>query len=140
MSIDVVSAFLEVELDERTVIYMYIEGDQAFINPKGQIVVELLRAQYGVLEFALLFYQKLRGVLEELGFEANCTDQCVFNKIVEGAQCTASFHEAAVDDVEGKFTSVKRQRGVEFMHLGVLVSRQDDGSIELSQDLCTRVL
>ena len=31
-----------------------------------------------------------------------------------------------------------RVSGGEFMHLGVLVSRQDDGSIELSQDLHVR--
>jgi len=48
MSIDVVSAFLEVELDERTVIYMWdlvrelvvINGTYGpFMNYKGQIVV-----------------------------------------------------------------------------------------------------
>ena len=164
MSIDVVSAFLEVELDDRTHIYMHVDGELArelvtinkrykqFMDCKGRIVVKLLRAQYGAMESALLFYQKLRMVLEELGFTVNETDQCVFNKMLNGTQCTASFHvddiflthqservlEEVASDIEGRFTSVKRQKGPEFMHLGVLVSRKDDGSIELSQDLYVR--
>ena len=58
------------------------------------LVVE--RAIYGMLEAGLLWYRKLRGDLEELGFVFNPYDPCVANKMVRGNQHTVRFH---VDDV-----------------------------------------
>jgi hypothetical protein len=66
-----------------------------------------------------------------------------------GKQCTAAFHvddiflthasltvlESVADEIESEFTSVKRQREPEFMHLGVRVARSESGDIELSQDV-----
>ena len=41
---------------------------------------------------AILFYNKLKGVLEELGFKVNDYDECTFNKMEDGVQCTVQFH------------------------------------------------
>ena len=51
---------------------------------------------YGTLLGAILFYNKLKGVLEGLGFVVNDYDECTFNKMVNGVQCTVQFH---VDDL-----------------------------------------
>ena len=54
------------------------------------------RAICGMLEAGLLWYRKLHGDLEELGFVFNPYDPCVANKMVRGNQHTVRFH---VDDV-----------------------------------------
>ena len=40
----------------------------------------LLKAVYGTLKVALLFYQKLLGELEAVGVKVNLYDPCVANK------------------------------------------------------------
>ena len=44
--------------------------------------VELLKALYGTLRAARLFWEKLSSKLKEWGFEMNKYDPCVPNKIV----------------------------------------------------------
>ena len=59
-------------------------------NSKGEpmLYVKLAKALYGLLKSALLFYKKLRGELEDMGFEVNPYNPCVANKIVNGTQMT----------------------------------------------------
>ncbi|CAN0452458.1 unnamed protein product, partial [Ectocarpus fasciculatus] len=59
-------------------------------------VVKLKRALYGCVQSARLWFEKLRGVLEADGFEANPYDLCTFNKMVDGEQVSVAFH---VDDL-----------------------------------------
>ena len=68
-------------------------------NKKGEamLYVRLSKALYGLLQSALLFYQKLRGELEDYGFEVNPYDPCVANKVVNGSQMTVTWH---VDDLK----------------------------------------
>ena len=60
------------------------------------LYVRLNKALYGMLQAALLFYKKLRGWLEDSGFEVN-PYPCVANKIVDGSQMTICWH---VDDLK----------------------------------------
>ena len=61
------------------------------------IYTQLLKALYGTLQAALLFWRKLRCFLvDQLGFIPNPYDQCVVNKIIHGKQCTVGWH---VDDI-----------------------------------------
>ena len=59
------------------------------LSAKGvpMLYVRLSKALYGMLRAALLFYKKLRGDLEDMGFEVN-PYPCVANKSIKGAQCT----------------------------------------------------
>ena len=57
----------------------------------------VLKAIYGMLQSALLFYQQFRKDLEEYGFIFNPYDPCVANKMVNGKQFTITFH---VDDLK----------------------------------------
>jgi hypothetical protein len=61
------------------------------------LYVELLKALYGTLLAALLFYKKLRKDLESIGFKANPYDPCVTNRMVSGKQQTVTWH---VDDLK----------------------------------------
>ena len=49
-------------------------------------------AIYGTLLGAVIFYNKLKGVLIKMGFEMNDYDECTFNKMINGKQCTIQFH------------------------------------------------
>ena len=64
---------------------------------RKMLIGKVTKAIYGTLLGAVLFYNKLKGVLVDMGFEMNDYDECTFNKIVNGKQCTVQFH---VDDLK----------------------------------------
>ena len=62
---------------------------------KGEQVMymELLKALYGTLRVACLFWQKLsKQLIDEWGFIPNKYDNCVVNKMVNGQQMTVVWH------------------------------------------------
>ena len=66
---------------------------------KGEkvIYVELLKALYGTLRAARLFWEKLSNKLKEWGFKINKYDPCVANNFVNGKQITIVWY---VDDLK----------------------------------------
>ena len=66
-------------------------------NEKGKKVLYLrvLRALYGCIESALLWYELFSITLIKLGFEINPYDRCIANKMINGKQCTIAWY---VDD------------------------------------------
>ena len=58
---------------------------------------KISKAIYGTLLGEIQFYKKLRGVLTDMGFKTNVYDECTFNKMIEGYQCTIQIH---VDDLK----------------------------------------
>ena len=50
------------------------------------------KAIYGTLNASLLFWLKLSGSLEKLGFKMNTYDWCCMNKMVNGKQLTILWH------------------------------------------------
>ena len=57
----------------------------------------LIKAVYGILHEAIIFYNKLSKHLTDHGFVQNEYDICTFNKMVNGEQVTVQFH---VDDLK----------------------------------------
>ena len=66
--------------------------------------MDVLKAIYGMLIAALLFYKKFKKDLEEIGFEFNPYDPCVANRIINGKQNTIRFH---VDDLKSSHVDPK---------------------------------
>jgi hypothetical protein len=66
-------------------------------NKRKWMIGKLSKAIYGTLLGARLFYDKLRGLLEDWDFIINDYDECTFNKMVDGKQLTVQFH---VDDLK----------------------------------------
>ena len=66
-------------------------------NNKPVLYVELIKALYGTLRAALIFWRKLTTKLIEWGFTINPYDWCVANKQIDGQQCTLVWH---VDDMK----------------------------------------
>jgi hypothetical protein len=71
-------------------------------NRKKVVYVEVLKAIYGMLEAALLWYKKFRKDLEDNRFVFNPYGPCVANKKVQGLQQTIIFH---VDDLKSSHKS-----------------------------------
>ena len=109
---DVETAFLHADSDEE--VLMKLRGKilellvqleptmyqkDATTGPNGEpiLYVRLLKALYGLLKLALLFYKKLRGDLEDMGCEVNPYAPCVANRIINGSQMTVTWH---VDDLK----------------------------------------
>ena len=61
-------------------------------NGQKVLYVKAQKAVYGFLRRSLLFYLKLKGDSEAIGFEFNPYDQCTANKMINGHQMTVVFH------------------------------------------------
>jgi hypothetical protein len=112
VTIDIPGAFMQCDIDE--LIFVKLEGAMALLlvkmdpikyeplltyeNDRPVLYVKLLKALYGTLQAALLFWENLSGFLvNKLGFTVNPYDPCVVNKTINGKQCTALGH---VDDIK----------------------------------------
>lgn len=73
-------------------------------NQDKVLYVRVLKAIYGMLKSALLFYRKLRSDLEQIGFVVNPYDICVANRMVDGKQQTITWH---VDDLKSSHVNSK---------------------------------
>ena len=79
------------------------------INGRKVLYLKILRALYGCIESALLWYQLFSSTLVSMGFEINPYDQCVANKTIDGEQCTITWY---VDDAKILHKSKKVVTGV----------------------------
>ena len=64
-------------------------------NGTKMLYMVILRALYGCIQSALLWYNLYSKTLVEEGFVINPYDRCVANKVINGNQCTIAFY---VDD------------------------------------------
>lgn len=110
--------------------------------------VELLKALYGTLRAARLFWEKLSAKLREWGFTMNPYDSCVANKIVDGTQMTVAWH---VDDLKvshkkitairefagqlndefGKETPITESYGKKHEYLGMTLDYSTPGEVKI---------
>ena len=67
------------------------------VNGKKVLYLQLLKALYGCVQSALLWYELFSSTLEKEGFVINPVEPCVANKIINGKVCTMLWY---VDDVK----------------------------------------
>lgn len=160
-TVDVPGAFMQADMDD--LVYMRLDGvmvdllieiddkyEQFVTIEKGKrvIYVQLIKALYGTLKAAMLFWKKLTGVLESWGFTVNEYDRCVANKMINGKQCTIAWH---VDDLKishvesevvssviadlnkefGKETPLTETRGKIHDYLGMTLDFSKDGKVQV---------
>ena len=80
---------------------------QDFVVLEGKsrvLYLQVLKAIYGMLQSALLFYKKLKEDMGKIGFEINPYDPCVANRTVGGKQHTVTWH---VDDLKSSHVDPK---------------------------------
>ena len=76
------------------------------VHKKGVkfLYVQVLKAIYGMLVSALLFYKKLCKDLVKIRFKINLYDPCVANRMVKGHQHTITWH---VDNLKSSHMNPK---------------------------------
>ena len=163
-TVDIPGAFMHSEMDE--VLHLRLDGPMAELlckvdetkyrqfmcceKGKPVLYVQLMRALYGTLQAALLFWINLSTFLtEELGFELNPYDPCVANKMINGKQCTIVWHvddlkmshmeQEVLDEIIGKLTSkygnekgLTVQRGKKHEYLGMTIEYTDDRKVKFT--------
>ena len=106
MTCDIPGDFMQANIDEQ--LFLKFNGDlvelliqveptyQPYITYKVRqpvLYTELDKDLYGMLQAALLFWQKLSIYLtEKHGFMQNEYDWCIVNKMVSGKQCTVTWY------------------------------------------------
>jgi Reverse transcriptase (RNA-dependent DNA polymerase)/Zinc knuckle len=155
---DVAGAYLHADMDDFTLLKM--EGESVdimcnvsteykrfvhFENGKKVLYLRLMKALYGCVKSALLWYELFSSTLEGLGFELNPYDPCVANKMIDGKQCTIVWY---VDDtkishqddnvvsnvielIESKFGKMTVTRGREHVFLGMKIDFHTNGTASI---------
>ena len=59
-----------------------------YLNSDGKVSVDIDSALYEYVQSVKVKYATLRACLEKSGYVVNTADECVFNKEVDGGQCT----------------------------------------------------
>ena len=105
----------------------------------------ILRALYGCIQSALLWYNLYSSTLVEEGFTINQYDKCVANKMINGKQCTIAFyvddnkvsHEdpevvsKVIQTLKGHFGDLKVVRGTKHTFLGMNIEILKDKKIQI---------
>ena len=104
-------------------------------NGKRVLYVKVLRAIYGCIESALLWYELYVKTLKGMGFVLNPYDRCVANKEINGKQCTIAWYvddnkishmdpkvvTEILDAIKGHFGELVISRGNEHDLLGMKI-------------------
>jgi hypothetical protein len=102
-------------------------------NGVPTLYVRLIKALYGCVQSALLWYELFTQTLESMGFVLNPYDHCVANCLVEGSQCTICWYvddtkishkdpavvTAVIHKLESHFKKMKVTRGDHHVFLGM---------------------
>ena len=158
---DVPGAYLHAELPKDNLILMKLKDEfvdiMCKVNPdyykyirheKGRKVLYLrvLRALYGCIQSALLWYNLFTETPQDMGFVINPYDRCVANKTVNGKQLTIVWyvddckisHEdptvvtELINNLKKQFGDLKVSRGRTHNFLGINFEIMKNKSIEMN--------
>ena len=157
---DVPGAFLQAAFPDEKFVLVKLEGEfvdiMCKVNPelkqyvriegkKKVLYLRLLKALYGCMESALLWYNLFVSTLKKMNFEINPYDRCVANRIVEGEQQTICFYvddnklshksrkvnEEVINKIESYFGKMEKSYGNEHSFLGMMIRFIGDGKFEI---------
>ncbi|KAG7372416.1 reverse transcriptase RNA-dependent DNA polymerase [Nitzschia inconspicua] len=114
-------------------------------NGVKTLYVRLLKALYGCVKSALLWYNLFASTLMDMGFELNPYDPCAANKMIDGKQCTVVWY---VDDnkishvdpqvvtdvitaIEKHFGKMTVTRGRHHKFLGMDITFNSNGTVSI---------
>ena len=158
---DVPGAYLHADLPDDKYVLLKLEGtfvdimcevnpeylkDVRYENGKKTLYLRILKAIYGMIESALLWYDLYSTTLKEMGFEINPYDRCVANKVIDGKQCTVCWYvddnkvshvddkvnDMIVDKVEEKFGKLARSKGKKHTFLGMDIEFIGNGKLTIA--------
>jgi hypothetical protein len=152
---DVTGAYLHADMDDYTL--LKVEGPSVDIlcdvcenyrkyvvyeNGKKVLYLKLLKALYGCVKSALLWYELFCGELQAMGFVLNPYDTCVANMTIDGHQCTIAWyvddtkisHKSSsvvtqvIERIESKFGKMAVTRGKKHVFLGMNMEFHTNGT------------
>ena len=156
---DVPAAYLNAQRDPSSKkIYMRLNKDitniilendvsfAKFVDANGTSVVEIIRALYGLSDSSGLWYQEVSKFLKSIGFKENDVIPCVFNKIIDGSQCTIMLYvddmliahvsskevKAITDALDAKYGKGTISDGKVIQFLGMKIEKEGNGVIAIS--------
>ena len=158
---DVPGAYLQTNLPEEKFALLKLEGQfvdiMCEVNPEyityvifkngvKILYLKIIKAIYGMIELALLWYELFVTVLKGMGFEINPYDMCVANKTINGKQCTLTWYvddnkvshvdQTVVDEVIGKieerFPGLTVTRGNKQTFIGIKMRFLKDKKVAIS--------
>ena len=160
-TVDVVGAYLLADMRDFTIVKitnttaeMMCKVDPTYENyltienGKKTLYLGLVKALYGCMQSALLWYQTFKGCLEDIGFKINPYDPCVANRNFNGKQCTICWYvddtkishvdktvvDWVINKIESKVGKMTVTRGCKHTFVGVDVEFIGNGAVSLSMD------
>jgi hypothetical protein len=100
-----IQSFLLLDRVTTEILCQKYEEWKKYLLPNGTSCVEALRAFYGLIESAKLWYDEISRTLKSMGFVPNESDLCVFNSWKDNIQTTVVVY---VDDL--LITSANKQK------------------------------
>ena len=157
---DVPGAYLHAKFPKDKLVLMRLKDEfvdiMCKVNPeflkhvkqeKGRKVLYLrvLRALYGCIESALMWYNLFAKTLVDMGFILNPYDRCVANKTVNGSQLTVAWYvddckvshadpevvTDFIDSLKPHFGELTTSRGRKHTFLGINFEMTENGYVEL---------
>ncbi len=106
------------------------------------LYVRLVKAIYGCVKSALLWYNLFYGHLKKMGFVLNPYDSCIANCVIKGKQCTIAWYvddtkishvdpavvTSIIDQLEARFDKMTVTRGLEHSFLGKKIRYTGSGT------------
>jgi hypothetical protein len=92
IKVDVGGTFLCADIDDAEEVFLLLDYGitnlvkkwmpefKVYIRSDGKMVVQIVKAMYGLIQSAPLWYKELTGILEEHGFTKIKADQCILHK------------------------------------------------------------
>lgn len=89
-TVDVTGAFLECPLKDEDLVIVEVSatvskllvescpGYKEFLSKRGKLYLKLRKALFGCVQASMLWYEKLRSVLEKTGLRAHPYDKCYY--------------------------------------------------------------
>jgi hypothetical protein len=156
---DVAGAYLKAYMDDFVI--MKFTGESVDIlcklNPEHMkfvviengvkvLYVRLIKAIYGCVKSALLWYELFHSTLKEMGFVLNPYDPCIANCTIDGKQCTIAWyvddtkisHEdpeivsAIIKKLEERFDKMTVTRGKKHVFLGMDITYTEERTAVIS--------
>ena len=110
---------------------------------KPVLYMKLLKALYGCMQSALLWYQTFSTKLSKMGFKLNLYDPCVANLDINGHQCIVCWYvddvkislidsrvvDQVIESLEDEFGKLTVTRGRKHTYVGMNIEFTDDGNV-----------
>jgi hypothetical protein len=138
-TVDIKGAFLKAKVPDDLELIVKMEGDLAIlmnqlceefkIDQHGTMYLKCVKALYGHVEAARLFYNDLHESLTvKMGFTKNGYDPCVYNKKTDEGMVTIRTHvdDLKIDNLREIYQEITVHEGTSHDYLGMIMTHDLD--------------